>query len=116
VNRSTILEIKSERLTEQRALANVRKELSLLETVAATLADRDAELSRMKRQLRSINEKLWEIEDRIRLKEAAAEFDPEFIDLARSIYKNNDERAAIKRKINLMTASEVFEEKSYKNY
>jgi hypothetical protein len=70
----------------------------------------------MKRQLRAINEKLWEIEDKIRLKEAAAQFDPEFIHLARSVYKTNDERAAIKRKINLMTASEVLEEKSYKKY
>jgi hypothetical protein len=63
-----------------------------------------------------VNKELWEIEDSIREKESANEFDQDFIALARSIYKRNDERARIKRQINVLFASEIIEEKSYKNY
>jgi hypothetical protein len=81
---------------------------------ASPLAARDvaAPLARLKR----INEELWEIEDRIRGKEAAAAFDAEFVALARSVYRTNDERAAIKRELNLALGSDLIEEKSYKAY
>jgi hypothetical protein len=66
--------------------------------------------------LKTVNLKLWEIEDRIRIKEAEKAFDSEFIELARSVYFTNDERAAIKKRINLATGSELVEEKEYVDY
>jgi hypothetical protein len=67
-------------------------------------------------KLKTLNEALWEIEDRIRAKEAAAAFDAEFVELARSVYKRNDERAALKKQLNRALGSELVEEKSYKPY
>jgi len=67
-------------------------------------------------RISSINKKLWDIEDAIREKEAKKEFDEEFVELARSVYITNDQRAAVKKEINLLTKSELIEEKSYKNY
>jgi hypothetical protein len=97
-------------------LANVRTELALLmETWHASpwaAADIGAEWS----GLRAVNEKLWVIEDEIRDKERAAEFDREFIELARAVYITNDERAAIKKRINLRLGSTLVEEKSYADY
>ena len=111
-----ILEIKSERLTNEVALANVRGELTLLcKTAKVVLADNGV-VAGLALRLRAINEILWDIEDRIRDKEATAEFDKDFVELARSVYKSNDERAALKKEINLRLASELVEEKSYNNY
>ena len=67
-------------------------------------------------RLRAVNEALWDIEDRIRVKEKAKAFDAEFIELARSVYVRNDERAAVKREINLKLGSTLVEEKSYQDY
>ena len=67
-------------------------------------------------RLKAVNEKLWKIEDRIRLREKARNFDQEFIELARAVYYNNDDRAAIKREINVNLGSELREEKSYQDY
>ena len=113
VDKITILEIKSERLTDASAIANVRKELSLLTDIAENLISPDGELLRLKVQLRLLNEKLWDVEEKIRKKDAHKQFDQNFIELARSVYQHNDERAAIKRKINLKMASDLLEEKSY---
>src|SRR5438105_3326664 len=115
IDKITILEIKAARLKNPVALANVNKELSLLSSRAEP-AMSSPELPALKKQLTQVNETLWEIEDNIREKEAAQEFDAGFIALARSVYQRNDERAAIKRKINTMLASDLVEEKSYHRY
>ena len=116
IDKVTILEIKRKRLKRPEALANVAKELSLLSALAdGAIADR-ADVMSLKRRLAAVNEDLWDIEDRIRLQEAARTFDERFIELARSVYKRNDERAAIKRTINLALSLELVEEKSYSEH
>lgn len=116
VDKLTILEIKSERIADPAKLANVRDELQLLtslwEADAASAADIDAERAELKR----INEALWDIEDEIRIKEREQSFDARFIELARSVYRTNDRRAAVKRAINLKLGSRLVEEKSYQDY
>jgi hypothetical protein len=116
VDKITILEIKSTRLKEDNALANVRRELDLLTSIAANALMSSQQVSSEKENLAAINKALWEIEDRIRAKEAAQIFDNEFIELARSVYRTNDERSVIKRRINKLLSSELIEEKSYKSY
>jgi hypothetical protein len=116
IDKITILEIKSEQIVDPAKLANVRRELDLLSEVwrndAAAAIDIDVERARLKQ----VNQALWDIEDRIRLKEKAQAFDAEFIELARAVYFQNDDRAAIKREINLKLGSQLIEEKSYQNY
>jgi 3-methyladenine DNA glycosylase/8-oxoguanine DNA glycosylase len=116
IDKITILEIKRERLTGQAALANVRRELDLLSGVARDPLARTRGLADLKAQLQAVNQALWAIEDDIREKEARQEFDDGFIALARSVYRRNDERAAIKRRINDLLGSEIVEEKSYRSY
>ena len=116
IDKITILEIKAARLSSPAAVANVRKELGLLAAQADPALRSSAELPVLKQRLFEINQALWEIEDRIREKEARQQFDAEFIELARSVYKSNDQRAGIKRQINTMLASELTEEKSYPTY
>ena len=113
LDKLAILEIKSERIQEPDKSANVRRELELLRATwaASPLAARD--VAALVAQLREVNEILWDVEDRIRLKEAERRFDSDFIDLARAVYRTNDKRAAIKRHINLALGSEILEEKSY---
>jgi hypothetical protein len=108
LDKISILQIKSERITDKRKLANVRKELA--ELLAAAQNHRFPELEA---KLRSVNEALWDIEDHIRIKEKRGEFDAEFIQLARSVYITNDKRADIKRQINAASGSVLVEEKSY---
>ena len=115
IDKITILEIKSGRLKNPTALANVDKELKLL-ALRAEIAFRSADVAVLKKRLSDVNGALWEIEDKIRAKEAQQEFDAEFIELARSVYKRNDERAAIKRQINVALSSDLIEEKSYQPY
>ena len=116
IDKITILEIKSERIGDPAKLANVRIELDLLnETWRADPASR-IDIATERAQLRGVNEALWDIEDRIRLKEKARAFDDEFVELARSVYIRNDERAAIKRVINQKLGSTLVEEKSYQDY
>ncbi len=115
LDKITILRIKAERMGDAVKLANVRLELELLERTwreACGAADIAAE----ERALQAVNERLWDIEDRIRAKEAARSFDAEFIELARSVYVENDERAAVKKRINLAFGSRLIEEKSYQAY
>jgi len=116
IDKITILEIKSEKLTAPDALANVRTELALLAGVAREALAENDRLSDLKAQLQSVNQALWDIEDEIREKEARQVFDDGFIALARSVYRQNDARAAIKRQINDLLGSEIVEEKSYKSY
>ena len=113
LDKLTILEIKSERMTDPAKLANVRRELDLLRAAwaASPLAARD--VAALVAELKGINETLWEIEDRIREEEAAQRFESAFIELARAVYHTNDRRAALKRRLNEALGSEIFEEKSY---
>jgi predicted nucleic acid-binding Zn-ribbon protein len=116
IDKITILEIKQQRLTSPEAVDNVRRELAVLSRVVQELKPAASALDGLKQQLRSINETLWDIEDRIRAKEAAKSFDQQFIELARSVYFNNDERARIKRQINELMKSGLVEEKQYTAY
>jgi predicted nucleic acid-binding Zn-ribbon protein len=116
VDKLTILEIKAERLTAPTAVANVRKELTALQSVLQRLQPRPAELDALKAQLKSVNQSLWDVEDQIRAKEAAQSFDRGFIELARAVYFNNDQRARLKREINVLLKSELVEEKQYTDY
>lgn len=116
LDKLSILEIKSERMTDAAKLNNVRNELALLRRVWSGSGYAQADIEAEYRTLRAVNEQLWDIEDRIRLKEAAKQFDQDFIDLARSVYILNDRRAASKRRLNEALGSELIEEKSYADY
>jgi hypothetical protein len=112
IDKITILEIKRDRIERPDALANVARELAMLHEAAAEVLRVDG-IAPLVQRLRRINETLWEVEDAIREQEADARFGPGFVALARSVYKTNDERAAIKREINCLLQSELVEEKSY---
>ncbi len=116
IDKLTILEIKSERIADKQKLINIRTELGLLREIWNSQAQASMSVSELRAGLKSVNEVLWDIEDQIRVKEAQQEFDGKFIELARAVYINNDQRAALKRKINLALGSEVIEEKSYADY
>jgi|SRR5215831_4035475 len=116
LDRLTILEIKAERIRDAAKLANVRRELELLRATWAESPLSGRDVSGLIADLKAVNETLWEIEDRIRHKEAERAFDADFVELARSVYRTNDRRAAIKRQLNLALGSEILEEKSYRPY
>ena len=116
IDKITILQIKSERMTDPAKVANVRVELNLLESTWRESAHGKADIAAEWDALKKINEKLWVVEDDIRDKERAKEFDAKFIELARAVYVINDERAAVKRQINTKLGSRIVEEKSYKDY
>jgi aspartate oxidase len=116
LDKITILRIKIARIFDTAKLANVRLELDLLERTWRDLRCTDAGVAREERALQEVNERLWDIEDRIREKEARQTFDREFIELARAVYRSNDERAAIKKRINTALGSRLVEEKSYQQY
>jgi hypothetical protein len=111
IDKLTILELKAARLTGPAALANVRRELAALASLEA--AANHARLPALRAALMEVNAALWDIEDRIREKEAACDFGAEFVALARSVYRQNDRRAALKREISLALGSDLIEEKSY---
>lgn len=113
VDKYTILQIKEQHITDPVKLKNVTNERKYLESV---LSASMAELKDHIISMRSVNQKLWNIEDGIRNKEVAGEFDSEFVELARSVYFTNDERAKIKRVINMMFGSHFVEEKQYTEY
>jgi len=115
LDKITILRIKVARIQDAGKLANVKLELALLE---ATWRDGGGghDVAPDERALQDVNERLWDIEDRIRDKEARQTFDRDFIELARAVYVCNDERAAIKKRINMQLGSRLIEEKSYKQY
>jgi hypothetical protein len=117
LDKITILRIKAARITDGAKLANVRLELELLErTWRQAGAAAPPAVAAEERALQAVNERLWTIEDEIREREAAGTFDAEFIRLARNVYLCNDERAAIKKRINLALGSRIIEEKSYADY
>ncbi len=109
VDKYTILLIKAERINDKDKLRNINKELKSLESALKKILFSTADLM----NLISINNQLWDVEDKLRDMESNNTFDERFIDLARSVYKLNDERASIKKLINLSTGSNLVEEKSY---
>ena len=116
LDKITILEIKSERMSDPEKVANVKVELALLQKTWADSVSEDGVIKDLHAQLKEINEALWEIEDDIRDKERAGEFDERFVELARSVYFTNDRRSKIKKDLNLHLGSEIIEEKSYQDY
>ncbi|OAX57862.1 DUF6165 family protein [Xanthomonas graminis] len=116
LDKIAILQIKSERICDAAKLANVRAELSALERTWMAHPAASGDVARLRLELKTVNERLWVIEDEIRIKEKAQAFDEEFIKLARSVYYENDERARIKKEINLALGSSYVEEKSYQDY
>ena len=116
LDKITILRIKVARIQDAPKLANVKLELSLLEQTWKESGAAAHDVALDERALENVNERLWDIEDRIREKEARQTFDRDFIELARAVYICNDERAAIKKRINLQLGSSLVEEKSYKQY
>jgi hypothetical protein len=110
IDKITILEIKAGRLTDAAALANVRRELAAL---APHEPAADPRLPALRAALAEVNAALWDIEDRIREKEARSDFGADFVELARAVYRQNDRRAALKRQISLALGSDLIEEKSY---
>ncbi|PCM42814.1 DUF6165 family protein [Marinobacter sp. ANT_B65] len=116
LDKITILEIKSERIKDEAKLHNVRLELDELSaTWNEAVKDQNA-IADLRKQLKAVNEELWVIEDDIRDEEAAQNFGPRFIELARAVYVTNDKRAALKKDINLALGSRFVEEKSYQDY
>jgi hypothetical protein len=116
IDKITILEIKSERMSDAKKVANVRHELSLLQATWQSSPYSATDVRTEKAALKEINSRLWVIEDEIRDKERDRHFDGRFIELARAVYVTNDERAAVKRTINDKLGSRIVEEKSYADY
>jgi len=113
VDKISILEIKKQMISDPHKLENINQELDLLDSV---LKDTRCDVVKEKQLLKSINTKLWHIEDSLRQKEKNQEFDDKFVDLARQVYITNDERFRIKSKINSKYGSVIVEEKSYEQY
>jgi hypothetical protein len=116
LDKITILRIKAARITDPAKIGNVRLELGLLEKTWHDSGCASGNIATDERALHDVNDRLWDIEDRIREKEAVQIFDRDFIELARAVYVINDERAAIKRRVNITLGSRIVEEKSYKPY
>lgn len=116
IDKITILEIKIERIKDAAKLGNVRTEWETLTAARDGALAKSAELDRLMAELKEINVRLWEIEDRIRDCERAKDFGETFVELARGVYRNNDRRAHIKRAINALLGSRLIEEKSYAAY
>ncbi len=116
LDKITILEIKSERIKDEAKLKNVRLELEELSATWNDAVEDQGAIADLRAQLKAVNEELWVIEDDIRDQEAAQDFGPRFIELARAVYVTNDKRAAIKKDVNLALGSRFVEEKSYQDY
>ena len=115
IDKITILEIKDLKIDSITANKNIRKELKHLLDIA-NLNNMPENIKSLKTELKNVNLRLWDVEDSIREKELAGEFDKAFIELARSVYRLNDVRAKTKQSINLILQSELVEEKSYKDF
>jgi hypothetical protein len=115
IDKITILEIKLVRMRDEGKLSNVQREYAILSRVADVVLA-NPELTTLRSELKSINERLWQIEDDIRERERRQDFGPEFIRLARAVYRTNDERARVKREINRLLNSTFVEEKAYAPY
>ena len=116
IDKITILEIKVARFTDPVKRENVATELALLRKARNRALPPTQQLDQLTAELRAVNERLWRIEDAIRDCERARDFGPGFIELARSVYRTNDRRAALKRRINEHLGSAIIEEKSYSPY
>ena len=116
LDKITILRIKSSRMRDATKLANVRSELEALEQIWSDSPYAAVDVTTDVGALLAVNERLWTIEDDIRDKERAKAFDADFVRLARAVYIENDERAAIKRRLNIKLGSSLIEEKSYAEY
>jgi Family of unknown function (DUF6165) len=116
LDKITILRIKAARMSDPVKVANVKHELSLLEQTWKESGAAAVDLGPEEANLTRVNEQLWVIEDDIRDEERANRFGEKFIQLARAVYITNDERAAIKKRINIAMGSNIVEEKSYKQY
>jgi hypothetical protein len=116
VDKITILEIKSQRISDAAKLVNVRAELELLAATWRASDFASSDIDGDWKALRAVNQQLWDIEDRIRDKEREASFDAGFVELARAVYVTNDQRASIKKRINARLGSTLVEEKSYAEY
>jgi hypothetical protein len=114
IDKITILRIKSQRMGDSQQLANVRRELTALQAVSERISCDAAVLTRYTDELTRVNEALWDVEDAIRDCEASSDFGERFVALARSVYQHNDERARIKKAINIAAGSRYVEEKSYR--
>jgi len=116
LDKISILQIKSERIDDAAKLANIHAELSALDKTWMAHPAAVKDIARLRADLKAVNERLWDIEDNIRLQDKAQAFNEDFVALARSVYLQNDERARIKKAINLALGSGYVEEKSYKDY
>jgi hypothetical protein len=116
IDKITILRIKAERMTDPVKVRNVRHELELLEATWRESVPDGINVGADETALEGVNARLWDIEDDIRDHESRGAFDARFIELARAVYISNDERAAIKKRINVKLGSRIVEEKSYKDY
>lgn len=116
LDKITILEIKSVKISDEKKLKNVNYELALLNKTWVETGLSSGRTDELKKQLKQVNLKLWQIEDDIRIFEKNRDFGDDFIQLARSVYYQNDDRANIKKQINLTTGSDLVEEKSYESY
>lgn len=116
LDKITILRIKSARMQDAAKLVNVRRELQLLEQTWREALPAGLDLRAEEQALEAVNARLWDVEDLLRDQEAEKRFDAKFVELARAVYFTNDERAAIKKRINIRLGSALVEEKSYRPY
>ena len=117
LDKISILELKMLKIEDEEKLINIKKEFEILNPLVIKLFEKyDGQLQNHYLELAKINGELWDIEDWIRDCEREKRFDKEFVELARSVYITNDKRCEVKKLINLMTSSELVEEKSYKKY
>ena len=118
LDKYSILQIKSERITDPTALNNIRRELESLQPAVDAIHSLESSgaLHTLQDQLLKVNTSLWEVEDVLRRLEKSQDFGPSFVAAARSVYQLNDRRAAVKKEINLLTGSNLIEEKSYEKY
>ena len=116
IDKMTILEIKKEKISDEKSLSIIDKEYSSLQVTLQKDVKINDEIKKLWNELKKINLKLWEIEDKIRLCEKNKKFDEKFVELARSVYKSNDVRSKLKLKINQLTGSNLQEVKQYTEY
>ncbi len=116
IDRITILEIKAARIADEAKRANIGVELSELTAARQAAVPVSAGLTALTGELKGVNQALWDIEDDIRALEVAKDFGPAFVKLARSVYRTNDRRSALKRQINELLGSRLIDEKSYTPY
>jgi hypothetical protein len=115
LDKFSILELKYNKILDPNKINNIKNELSYLKNISYNII-KSYNIVNLYNELKQVNERLWNIEDNIRIKENKQEFDNEFIELARNVYKTNDQRAHIKKLINEISGSEIVEEKSYEKY